>query len=79
MSNIVIIIINGDVLKITFKGDYALKALLDLSYRYEENKAVSITDIAKRQNIPAQYLEQIMLILKGAGIINSKRGVGGGF
>ena len=66
-------------MKISYKGDYALKALLDLSYRYEEKRAVSIAEISKRQNIPAQYLEQIMLILKGAGIIGSKRGVGGGF
>lgn len=66
-------------MKITYKGDYALKAILDLSYRYKESGAVSIADIAKRQNIPAQYLEQIMLNLKGAGIIDSKRGVGGGF
>ena len=66
-------------MKITYKGDYALKAILDLSYRYEENRAVSIAEIAKRQNIPGQYLEQIMLLLKGAGFIDSKRGVGGGF
>ena len=66
-------------MKIPYKGDYALKAILDLSYRFEENRAVSITDIAKRQNIPAKYLQQIMLVLKGAGIIDSKRGIAGGF
>ena len=66
-------------MKISYKGDYALKALLDLSHRYEEGKAVSIGEIAKRQNIPGQYLEQIMLVLKGAGLIDSKRGAGGGF
>jgi Rrf2 family transcriptional regulator, cysteine metabolism repressor len=36
-------------------------------------------DISQRQNVPLQYLEQIMLILKGAGYVNSKRGIGGGF
>ena len=66
-------------MKISYKGDYALKAILDLSYRFEEKRAVSISEISKRQNIPAQYLEQIMLVLKGAGMIGSKRGVGGGF
>ncbi len=66
-------------MKISYKGDYALKAILDLSYRVEEKRAVSISEISKRQNIPAQYLEQIMLVLKGAGMIGSKRGVGGGF
>jgi Rrf2 family transcriptional regulator, cysteine metabolism repressor len=79
MTNIVIFIIIKKIMKITFKGDYALKAILDLSYRYGGNKAVSIATISKRQNIPAQYLEQIMLILKGAGFIDSKRGIGGGF
>ncbi len=66
-------------MKITYKGDYALKALLELAFDYEDNKVVSLTDISKRQNIPAKYLEQIMLILKGAGLISSKRGIGGGF
>ena len=66
-------------MKISYKGDYALKAILDLSYRFEEKGAVSISEISKRQNIPAQYLEQIMLVLKGAGMIGSKRDVGGNF
>ncbi len=66
-------------MKISYKGDYALKAILDLSYRFEEKRAVSVSEISNRQNIPAQYLEQILLVLKGAGMIGSKRGVGGGF
>jgi len=66
-------------MKITFKGDYALKAILDLSFRYDEGGIVPISDIASRQNIPVKYLEQIMLVLKGAGLVESKRGLGGGF
>ena len=66
-------------MKITYKGDYALKAILDLSFQYENGKAVPLGEIARRQNIPENYLEQIMLILKRAGYISSKRGVGGGF
>jgi Rrf2 family protein len=66
-------------MKISYKGDYALKALLDLCYRFESLSPVPIGEISKRQNIPAKYLEQIMLVLKGAGIIGSKRGAGGGF
>ncbi len=65
-------------MKITYKGDYALKAILDLSYHYNKG-VVSLTDIAARQNIPTRYLEQIMLVLKGAGYVDSKRGTGGGF
>ena len=66
-------------MKITYKGDYALKAILDLSERYESGEVVPLSDISKRQNIPVQYLEQIMLTLKGAGFVDSKRGKGGGF
>ena len=66
-------------MKITYKGDYALKAILDLSYYYDSGEVVPINDISKRQNIPEKYLEQIMLILKRAGYIDSKRGIGGGF
>jgi len=66
-------------MKITYKGDYALKAILDLCFRYEGDDIVPITDIAQRQNIPVKYLEQIMLVLKGAGLVESKRGLGGGF
>jgi Rrf2 family cysteine metabolism transcriptional repressor len=66
-------------MKITYKGDYALKAILDLSYNYKEGNVVPLTDISKRQDIPEKYLEQIMLILKRAGYVSSKRGIGGGF
>jgi len=64
-------------MKITYKGDYALKILLDLSLNYEKG-LVQIKDISKRQDIPIKYLEQIILTLKGAGYIRSKRGPIGG-
>jgi Rrf2 family cysteine metabolism transcriptional repressor len=66
-------------MKITYKGDYALKTILDLAYVFDSNRVVPLIDIAKRQNIPVNYLEQIMLKLKGSGFLNSKRGIGGGF
>jgi len=66
-------------MKITYKGDYALKAILDLSFHYESGEVVPLSDISRRQDIPVQYLEQIMLVLKGAGYVQSRRGVGGGF
>lgn len=79
MSNLIIFLINGEFMKITYKGDYALKAILDLCYFYGTGKVVPLIDISKRQNIPEKYLEQIMLLLKRAGYIDSKRGIGGGF
>ncbi|OGS20479.1 MAG: hypothetical protein A2252_01205 [Elusimicrobia bacterium RIFOXYA2_FULL_39_19] len=68
-------------MRITYKGDYALKILLDLTVNYQQNHSeglVQIKDISKRQDIPVKYLEQIILTLKGAGYIRSKRGSSGG-
>lgn len=64
-------------MKITFKGDYALKALLDLSTHY--GRPQSIEEIAKRQDIPAKFLEQILLWLKKGGFVKSVRGKKGGY
>lgn len=64
-------------MKITFKGDYALKALLDLSSHF--GKAQAIEEIAKRQDIPAKFLEQILLWLKKGGFVKSIRGKKGGY
>ncbi len=64
-------------MKITFKGDYALKALIDLSSHY--GKPQSTEDIAKRQDIPAKFLEQILLWLKKGGFVKSIRGKKGGY
>jgi len=66
-------------LKISYKGDYALKAILELSRHYQSGEVLPLVEIANRNDIPLQFLEQIMLILKGAGYIDSKRGIGGGF
>ena len=45
----------------------------------DENGPTSVRDIAERTAIPQPYLEQILLALKGAGLVKSKRGVGGGY
>lgn len=66
-------------MKITYKSEYALRALLDLAYVYNSKTVVPLVDICRRQHIPEKYLEQIMLNLKKAGIVESKRGIGGGF
>jgi Rrf2 family protein len=66
-------------MKLTYKGDYALKAILDLCLHAQDGCVVPLTDIARRQDIPMPFLEQIMLILKKAGYVQSKAGKGGGF
>lgn len=68
----------GIAMKISTKGDYATRALQDLAMRYEKGP-VPIETIAQRQALPARYLEQLLLILKRAGFLASKRGVNGGY
>ena len=65
-------------MKITTKGRYGLRALIDLA-QYSEIEPVSINSIANRQGISERYLEQLMTLLKKAGIIKSIRGAGGGY
>lgn len=67
-------------MKITSKGEYALKALIELAIDHDRGNTVTlINDVARRKKIPQKYLEQILLSLKNAGILVSKRGVGGGY
>ena len=67
-------------MKISKTSEYALKALIELAIDHDKGNAVAlINDIAKREGIPQKYLEQILLGLRNAGILVSKRGVGGGY
>lgn len=66
-------------MKVSTRGDYASRALLSLALRSGEATPTSVRDIAERTGLPQPYLEQILLALKGAGIVRSKRGVGGGY
>jgi Rrf2 family iron-sulfur cluster assembly transcriptional regulator len=65
--------------KVSTRGDYAARALLSLALHPEESRPTSVRDIAERTGLPQPYLEQILLALKGAGLVRSKRGVGGGY
>lgn len=65
-------------MKITKKGEYAMQALLDLAFNY--NKGLrQIQDIVREEAIPEKFLEQILVVLKNAGLVQSKRGIGGGY
>ena len=66
-------------MKVSTRGDYASRALLSLALRSDETGPTSVRDIAERTGLPQPYLEQILLALKGAGLVRSKRGVGGGY
>lgn len=64
--------------KVSTRGDYASRALLSLALR-ADGTPTSVRDLAERTGLPQPYLEQILLALKGAGLVRSKRGVGGGY
>ena len=68
---------------LTTKGRYAVMALVDMAdqnrFINEGARAISLSDIASRQDITVAYLEQIFSKLKKAGIVKSQRGPGGGY
>jgi len=64
--------------RVSTRGDYAARALLSLTL-HTAAAPTSVREIAERTALPQPYLEQILLALKGAGIVRSKRGVGGGY
>ncbi len=66
-------------MRVSTRGDYASRALLSLALRADAPGPTSVRDIAERTGLPQPYLEQILLALKGAGLVRSKRGVGGGY
>ena len=67
-------------MKLSTRGEYALRALLVLGRDYQEDDAVvRIQEISTKQNIPKRFLEQILNDLKSARIVESKRGVAGGY
>ncbi len=67
------------LVRVSTRGDYACRALLSLALRDDGVTPTSVRDIAERTGLPQPYLEQILLALKGAGLVRSKRGVGGGY
>jgi Rrf2 family protein len=65
-------------MKLSVRGEYALRALLVLGVNYGE-PVVRIQTISDQQNIPKRFLEQILNDLKSAGVVQSRRGVAGGY
>lgn len=66
-------------MKLSTKGRYGLRALIDLAAFSGGTEAVSIQSIAQRQQISERYLEQLIRLLKNAGLLKSVRGAGGGY
>jgi Rrf2 family transcriptional regulator, iron-sulfur cluster assembly transcription factor len=65
-------------MKLSTKGKYGLRAFIDLAV-WGEEEPVSLTSIAARQDISPNYLEQLMAKLKKAELVESVRGVNGGY
>lgn len=65
-------------MKISTKGRYALRMLIDLA-EHENDGYIALKDIAARQNISKKYLEQIVPILNRSDILNTNRGYQGGY
>ena len=65
-------------MKLSTKGRYGLRAMIDLA-RYSEEMPVSISCIAARQGLSEGYLEQLVALLRKAGLVKSIRGASGGY
>lgn len=68
-------------MRLSKRGEYGLRAMIALAVPSPDggNQIMQIREIAEREQIPAKFLEQILLSLKNAGLLHSKMGVGGGY
>jgi Rrf2 family transcriptional regulator, iron-sulfur cluster assembly transcription factor len=65
-------------MRLTRRGHYSVKAMLDLVV-WSKQQPASVKAIAKRQSIPAPYLEKLLIELRQAGLVQSMRGMHGGY
>jgi Rrf2 family transcriptional regulator, cysteine metabolism repressor len=66
-------------MRVSSKGHYGLLALAELAENYKVRRAVQVKEIANNQQIPLQYLGQIMLLLKRGNLVHAARGPSGGY
>jgi Rrf2 family cysteine metabolism transcriptional repressor len=66
-------------MRVSAKGEYAILAILDLAKFYETDEVRTLEEISNDESIPHPFLVQILLELKRAGLVESKRGAGGGY
>ncbi len=66
-------------MRVSAKTEYACIAMLELALHYGSDKPVRIRRIAERHGVPPRFLVQILLQLKGAGLVDSVRGAAGGY
>ncbi len=68
----------GDEMKVSTKGRYALRLMVDLAFN-NNGENISLKEISARQGISVKYLEQIISMLNRAGYVKSERGSNGGY
>ena len=66
-------------MKISAKTEYACIAMIELASQYGTGEPIRIRKIAERHGVPPRFLVQILLQLKGAGLVASTRGAAGGY
>lgn len=68
-------------MRLSKRGEYGLRAMIVLAdvHKNSPTGMIQIKEISAREQIPAKFLEQILLALKNAGLVHSKMGVGGGY
>jgi Rrf2 family protein len=66
-------------MRLSKRGEYGLRAMLNLATLAPQSGVVQIREIAQREQIPVKFLEQILLTLRNAGLVHSKMGAGGGY
>lgn len=66
-------------MNVSAKTEYACIAVLELAARYDTDEPVRIREIAEKHGIPSRFLVQILLQLKGVGLVSSTRGASGGY
>jgi Rrf2 family protein len=66
-------------MRVSSKGHYGLLALAELAENYKLRRAVQVKEIANNQQIPLQYLGQIMVLLKRGNLVHAARGPSGGY
>jgi len=66
-------------MRLSKRGEYGLRAMIDLASWTQDGRVISIKAIAERENIPVKFLEQILLAMKNGGLVNSRMGASGGY
>lgn len=65
-------------MRLSKRSEYGVRALIDLAFIYDQGP-IRIEDIADREKMPVKFLQQVLLTLKHAGILHSKKGANGGY